>query len=127
MGLSSGPVSHLLTKFIPDHNFSPIITRAFRPPKPSPAGILHIAAEWGVATEEMIMVGCDLFLSFCFFVFFPPLCIFSLYFLLSFSIELWNCKTELIRRCDLGGRLVRRYDGGIPCWSGDGVAFARGQ
>jgi phosphoglycolate phosphatase-like HAD superfamily hydrolase len=34
------PVSHLLEKFLPGKHFHPIITRDFRPPKPSPAGIL---------------------------------------------------------------------------------------
>jgi phosphoglycolate phosphatase-like HAD superfamily hydrolase len=47
------PVNHLLTKNIPSHinPFSPIITRDFRPPKPSPAGILHIAQAWGIIGE----------------------------------------------------------------------------
>lgn len=66
------PVNHLLSNHLPRHinPFSPIITRDFRPPKPSPAGILHIAHAWGIADtadvpesppEErqlpMIMVG----------------------------------------------------------------------
>ncbi|KAF2812050.1 HAD-like protein [Mytilinidion resinicola] len=42
------PVSHLLTTFLPSHTFEPIITRDFRPPKPSPAGILHIAKKWNL-------------------------------------------------------------------------------
>ncbi|KAF2840215.1 HAD-like protein [Patellaria atrata CBS 101060] len=42
------PVTHLLRTHLPTSPFSPIITRAFRPPKPSPAGILHIAASWGL-------------------------------------------------------------------------------
>ncbi len=42
------PVTHLLTKFLPAHVFEPIITREFRPPKPDPAGILHIARSWGL-------------------------------------------------------------------------------
>lgn len=42
------PVTHLLTKFLSTvQPFHPIITRDFRPPKPSPAGILHIARSWG--------------------------------------------------------------------------------
>ncbi|RMZ15560.1 hypothetical protein D0860_01520 [Hortaea werneckii] len=43
------PVNHLLSNHLPRHinPFSPIITRDFRPPKPSPAGILHIAHAWG--------------------------------------------------------------------------------
>ncbi|KAJ8606952.1 hypothetical protein MRB53_040617 [Persea americana] len=40
------PVNHLLTTFLPGQEISPIVTRAFRPPKPDPAGILHIAASW---------------------------------------------------------------------------------
>lgn len=55
------PVNHLLTHFIAVHEFSPIITRSFKPPKPSPAGILHIAREWKIDDEEradhLIMVG----------------------------------------------------------------------
>lgn len=54
----SGPVNHLLAKFLPDAPFSPIVTRDFRPPKPHPAGILHIASEWGLEDEGagLIMV-----------------------------------------------------------------------
>ncbi len=37
---------HLLQKFLPGKTFAPIVTRDFRPPKPDPAGILHIAREW---------------------------------------------------------------------------------
>ncbi|KAI7481112.1 haloacid dehalogenase-like hydrolase [Hortaea werneckii] len=66
------PVNHLLSNHLPRHinPFSPIITRDFRPPKPSPAGILHIAHAWEITDtadvptsppEErplpMIMVG----------------------------------------------------------------------
>ncbi|KAF2674722.1 haloacid dehalogenase-like hydrolase [Microthyrium microscopicum] len=52
------PVNHLLEKFLPEHKFHPIITREFRPPKPSPAGILHIAKQWDLASaENLIMVG----------------------------------------------------------------------
>ncbi|KAF2458466.1 HAD-like domain-containing protein [Lineolata rhizophorae] len=43
------PVSHLLTTFLPATKFHPIITRDFRPPKPDPAGILHIASQWSVS------------------------------------------------------------------------------
>lgn len=43
------PVNHLLTKFLSSvEPFGPIITREFRPPKPDPAGILHIARSWGL-------------------------------------------------------------------------------
>lgn len=46
----STPVTHLLTTHLPSHvnPFAPIVTRDFRPPKPSPAGILHIAKAWGI-------------------------------------------------------------------------------
>lgn len=44
-----GPVTHLITKFLPSSVFEPIITRDFRPPKPDPAGILFIARSWGLS------------------------------------------------------------------------------
>lgn len=45
------PVNHLLTKFLSAvRPFHPIVTRDFRPPKPDPAGILHIARAWGLTT-----------------------------------------------------------------------------
>ncbi|MCJ1435399.1 hypothetical protein MMC27_004772 [Xylographa pallens] len=52
------PVTHLLSTFLPGHLFAPIITRDFRPPKPHPAGILHIASQWGLADggKGLIMV-----------------------------------------------------------------------
>lgn len=58
------PVNHLLEKFLAGKLFSPIVTRDFRPPKPDPAGILHIAKTWGLLKGEgvpdasqLIMVG----------------------------------------------------------------------
>ncbi|GAB7341351.1 hypothetical protein MBLNU457_7611t2 [Dothideomycetes sp. NU457] len=50
------PVTHLLTTHLPGHvnPFAPIVTRDFRPPKPSPAGILHIAKAWGVVSDQDI-------------------------------------------------------------------------
>ena len=42
------PVNHLLKKFLAGHLFQPVITRDFKPPKPDPAGILHIAKSWGL-------------------------------------------------------------------------------
>jgi HAD superfamily hydrolase (TIGR01549 family) len=61
------PVNHLLGKFLSGHIFDPIVTRDFRPPKPDPAGILHIAKSWGlvetstgeevVDASGLIMVG----------------------------------------------------------------------
>lgn len=55
----SGPVNHLLQKFLPGKTFAPVVTREFRPPKPDPAGILHIAKEWGLDDrgESLIMVS----------------------------------------------------------------------
>ncbi|KAJ8116958.1 hypothetical protein OPT61_g1730 [Boeremia exigua] len=53
------PVEHLLTTFLPSSKFSPVITREFRPPKPDPAGILHIAKQWmhEDGGDSLIMVG----------------------------------------------------------------------
>lgn len=53
------PVHHLLTTFLPSSKFSPVVTREFRPPKPDPAGILHIAKEWmhEDGGSSLIMVG----------------------------------------------------------------------
>lgn len=53
------PVAHLLTTFLPKSKFEPIITREFRPPKPDPAGILHIAKSWmhEDGGGSLIMVG----------------------------------------------------------------------
>lgn len=52
------PVEHLLSKHLSNSKFHPIVTRDFRPPKPDPAGILHIAKEWGLdGGEGLIMVG----------------------------------------------------------------------
>ncbi|KAK1771113.1 HAD-like domain-containing protein [Phialemonium atrogriseum] len=42
------PVAHLLTRFLEGVLFEPVVTRDFRPPKPDPAGILHIALSWGL-------------------------------------------------------------------------------
>ena len=61
-----GPVAHLLGKFLPNHHFAPIVTREFRPAKPHPAGILHIAKSWGFILDQeeaeadasgLIMIG----------------------------------------------------------------------
>ncbi|PYH87520.1 putative HAD superfamily hydrolase [Aspergillus ellipticus CBS 707.79] len=53
------PVQTLLDNHLPTHLFLPIITRETPGiiPKPDPAGILHIASEWGVPAEGLIMVG----------------------------------------------------------------------
>ncbi|KAM7200128.1 HAD-like domain containing protein [Rhypophila sp. PSN 637] len=46
------PVQNLLTKFLSGSYFHPIVTREFRPPKPDPAGILHIAKSWGLVRKS---------------------------------------------------------------------------
>lgn len=46
-----------MTTFLPGIEIDPIVTRTFKPPKPHPAGIHHIADTWGMSTGEMIMVG----------------------------------------------------------------------
>jgi HAD superfamily hydrolase (TIGR01549 family) len=52
------PVNHMLTNFLAGHELHPVITREFRPPKPSPEGILHIAKTWALSgADELIMVG----------------------------------------------------------------------
>ncbi|KAK9464629.1 HAD-like domain-containing protein [Lipomyces arxii] len=51
------PVNHLLSTFLPEKLFHPIVTREFKPPKPSPAGILHILEHWKIDPENAIMVG----------------------------------------------------------------------
>lgn len=58
MHATSGPVMHLLQNFLPGKTFAPIVTRDFRPPKPSPDGILHIASAWGLddGGKGLIMV-----------------------------------------------------------------------
>ncbi|KAL8654058.1 MAG: hypothetical protein Q9226_003583 [Calogaya cf. arnoldii] len=45
--------------FLPGKTFLPIVTREFRPPKPDPAGILHIARAWSLedGADSLIMVG----------------------------------------------------------------------
>lgn len=52
------PVEHFLDTFLQGHKFGPIITRNFTPPKPHPAGILHIAKSWGLEDggQSLIMV-----------------------------------------------------------------------
>lgn len=45
------PVRHFLATSLPGRPaaaFDPIVTRDFKPPKPDPAGILHIARQWGL-------------------------------------------------------------------------------
>ncbi|KAL2857927.1 HAD-like domain-containing protein [Aspergillus pseudoustus] len=55
------PVTNLLQNHLPTHVFMPIITRETPGllPKPDPAGILHIANEWGLNNrgDDLIMVG----------------------------------------------------------------------
>lgn len=52
----SSPVNHLLENHIPKHlnPFAPIITREFKPPKPSPHGILHIAHAWKIVESANV-------------------------------------------------------------------------
>lgn len=62
------PVRCLLDKFLAGSVFDPVVTRDFRPPKPEPAGILHIARCWGLLSDAagaadasgLIMVGDSL-------------------------------------------------------------------
>lgn len=35
----------------------PIVTREFKPPKPSPKPIMHICNSWGVDSSEVVMIG----------------------------------------------------------------------
>jgi hypothetical protein len=55
------PVKNLVDNHLPTHVFLPIITRDTPNllPKPDPAGLLHIASEWGLGNraESMIMVS----------------------------------------------------------------------
>lgn len=52
------PVRHLLDTFLAASVFQPVVTRDFKPPKPDPAGILHIARSWDLADAAgLIMVG----------------------------------------------------------------------
>lgn len=55
-GIYSSPVNHLLENHIPKHlnAFAPIITRDFKPPKPSPHGILHIAHAWKIVDSASV-------------------------------------------------------------------------
>ena len=55
------PVLHLINNHLHDHIFLPIITRDTPglAPKPDPAGILHIADQWGLddGGRSLIMVS----------------------------------------------------------------------
>ncbi|KAJ1923866.1 hypothetical protein IWQ60_005593 [Tieghemiomyces parasiticus] len=58
-------VNHMLENLFPDHHaghphhfaFDPILTRSFRPVKPDPAPLFHIAQQWNVQPHELMMVG----------------------------------------------------------------------
>ncbi|KAJ2899505.1 putative uncharacterized hydrolase [Zalerion maritima] len=50
------PVNHLLAKFLSGHIFEPVVTREFKPPKPDPAGILHIAKTWGLTKQGSLVM-----------------------------------------------------------------------
>ena len=60
--MKSAPVEHFLEKHVPNHvkPFSPIITREFKPPKPLPDGILHIARAWGAIDGGIVPKGLGL-------------------------------------------------------------------
>lgn len=62
MSILSTPVNHLISNFCQGQIFSPIVTREFRPPKPDPAGIYHIAKQWELEDKgnRLIMVGDSL-------------------------------------------------------------------
>lgn len=51
------PVQHLLDNFLSDHEMNPLVTREFKPPKPAPDGILHIAKQWNMDPNNIVMVG----------------------------------------------------------------------
>lgn len=53
------PVTHLITSYIPIEyrHFDHIITREFKPPKPSPEPLLHIAGLLSLAPDQIMMVG----------------------------------------------------------------------
>ncbi|XP_077228768.1 haloacid dehalogenase-like hydrolase (HAD) superfamily protein isoform X3 [Tasmannia lanceolata] len=40
--------------------FSPALSREFRPYKPDPAPLLHIISTWGVQPDEVMMIGDSL-------------------------------------------------------------------
>lgn len=52
------PVNYLLDHYLDAATLTePVVTRSFTPPKPSPKPLLYIADSWGVAPENLIMVG----------------------------------------------------------------------
>jgi len=51
------PVDYLRRNYLKDYTMQPIITREFRPPKPAPDGIFHIAKAWGHEPKNLMMVG----------------------------------------------------------------------
>lgn len=55
-------MTHFLHHHVPGHlaPFDPVVTRDFRPPKPSPEGIWHIARNWGILDEESVPSGRSL-------------------------------------------------------------------
>lgn len=62
--MQRAPVRYLIQNHLSRHVFLPIITRDTPNllPKPDPAGILHIAGEWGLPNraENLIMVRLNL-------------------------------------------------------------------
>lgn len=57
---------HLLDNHLPKHIFVPIVTRETPglKPKPDPAGIMHIAQEWGL-TDARGLIMVFIYLSYC--------------------------------------------------------------
>lgn len=52
------PTQYLLQHFLSDYKVSPVVTRAFTPPKPSPKPLLHILDTWqDVEAAACLMVG----------------------------------------------------------------------
>ncbi|VEU21414.1 DEKNAAC102736 [Brettanomyces naardenensis] len=52
------PVNYLLDNYLGGVELhSPVITRSFEPPKPSPKPLLHISESWGIDPKNLIMVG----------------------------------------------------------------------
>lgn len=50
-------VAHFHSSVFPHKAFQPALARCFTPPKPSPASLLHICSQWGIAPQEVVMIG----------------------------------------------------------------------
>lgn len=53
------PVEHLLRRFLAGLHFGPVVTRQFRPPKPSPRGIWKIVGSWADEDGWALPVGLE--------------------------------------------------------------------